>query len=72
MLKASDTIKKGNVTNHLRVDCINNTLALYINGEKVSSVQDAELGNGNIGFVTRTEADSIADVRFDNLVIRNP
>jgi hypothetical protein len=72
MLKTSDTIKKGNVTNHLRVDCINNTLALYINGEKVSSVQDTELGNGNIGFVTRTETDSVADIRFDNLVVKNP
>jgi hypothetical protein len=50
--KESSALNKGNVTNILRVVCKGQTFDLYINGQKVDSVQDDFRSDGNIGFYT--------------------
>jgi hypothetical protein len=71
-LKASDAVKKGNGSNHLRAECISNTLTFIINGQKVSSIQDKDLENGDNGFFAQTGGEAGIDVRYNSLVIKNP
>ena len=72
MLIASDAIKKGNETNHLKVVCAQNTLSMAVNGKQLLSVQDTDIESGDIGFIVKTFDKPGIDVKFDNLVVRLP
>jgi len=69
--KQSSAIKTGNATNHLRADCSGNTLALFVNGQKLLETRDADFKSGQVGLAVTTQPNSAAmDVRFDNFVVR--
>jgi len=72
MLIASDAIKKGNETNHLKVECMQNTLSMAVNGKQLLSVQDTDIESGDVGFIVKTFDKPGIDVKFDNLVVRLP
>lgn len=62
-------IKAGNVTNHLRADCIGNTMTLYVNGKQVNTATDPKrtFSGGGVGLVARTSRYLAGvDIRFDD------
>jgi hypothetical protein len=71
-MQASNNIKTGLAVNHIRADCLGNTLTFYINGLQVASVQDATLASGDVGLLAGTFSQPGADVIFDNFVVLKP
>jgi hypothetical protein len=67
-----DAIRQGNATNHLRFDCIGNTLSLYVNGELVARVEDSNLTSGDIGLLAGTYDILGTDILFDDLFVYSP
>lgn len=70
--QASEAIIQGNATNHLRLDCIGNTLSLYVNGELVAEVEDSNLTSGDIGLMASTYDIPGTDILFDDLSAESP
>ncbi len=71
-MQSSDSIQQGFAVNHLRADCVGNTLTLYVNGSQVASVQDADFPRGDIGLLVGTFAEPGVDIMFDNFVALQP
>ena len=65
-------IRQGDALNHLRFDCIGDTLTLYTNGELLISVNDSALSRGDVGLIAGTFDQGGADILFDNFVIYLP
>src|SRR5512133_389652 len=53
MMQPSAFVNKDGI-NHLRADCVGNTLTFYINNNQVASVQDGGLTHGDVGLVAGT------------------
>jgi len=71
-MQTSPEIKTGLAVNHLRADCSGDTLAFYINGFPVASVQDSALKSGDVGLLGGTFAQPGVDLVFDNFVVLKP
>lgn len=69
---SSESINKGLAINHLRADCVGNTLTFYINGFQVAQAQDATLGSGDVGMLAGTFSTPGVDIIFDNFVVLQP
>ena len=73
MLRAptpSSHIKTGlGVTNNIRVECIGNSLTLYVNGFSVAQVSDKTLVTGYVGFSVDSQSGEYSEAAFDNVVI---
>jgi hypothetical protein len=70
-----DGIELGEKTNHIRADCIGNTLTLYANGIQVSTATDPKrsLNNGDVGLAARSGSDKGGvDIQFDNFRVYQP
>jgi hypothetical protein len=70
-MQASDVIQKDAV-NHLRADCIGNTLTFYINFNQVVSVQDSDFPNGDVGLLTGAFTQPGVDVLYDHFAVIQP
>ena len=70
-MQASETIQKG-ASNHLRADCIGNTLTFYINYAQVAAAQDTDLPNGDVGVLAGAFDEAGVDVLFDQFVVIQP
>ncbi len=68
----TDAIKQGATTNHLRADCIGNTLTFYVNGQQVATTTDSSFTGGDIGFMAGTFDVPSTEIAFDNLVVSKP
>jgi hypothetical protein len=66
---SSGILKTGDATNHLRGDCIGETLTLYINGQKLLEVDADDFDSGDIGLIVKTGARPGLDVFFDNFAL---
>ncbi|MFN8411617.1 MAG: hypothetical protein U0Z26_04445 [Anaerolineales bacterium] len=71
-MQASSNINKGLAINHLRADCVGNTLTFYVNGFQLAQVQDSTLTKGDLGLLAGTFATPGVDVVFDNFVVLKP
>ena len=71
-LASSGAINQGLATNHLRADCVGDTLTLTVNGEMLVQVQDDSLASGDVGLLAGTFDEAGADILFDNLVVYAP
>ena len=58
--------------NHLRADCIGNTLTFYINYNQVASVQDSDFPNGDVGMLAGAFSEPGVDVLFDHFMVLQP
>ena len=66
-------IKKGRATNHIRADCIGETLTLYANGKQVSLAYDKSFTGGDTGLAVRSgKIEGNVDIRFDNFTVYSP
>jgi hypothetical protein len=70
-MKATDSIQQDAV-NHLRADCIGNTLTFYINYAQVASVQDSDFPSGDVGLLTGAFAEAGVDVLYDHFMVMQP
>ncbi len=62
-------VHPGAADNHLRADCIGDTLTLYANGTKLFQVQDPDFSKGNVGLIAGSYEDAPITVYFDNFVV---
>jgi len=63
----------GNVPNHIRADCVGETLILYVNGQQVSTAQDiAFTTGGKVGVFAGTYDVPGTDIYFDNFIVTAP
>ena len=58
--------------NHLRADCIGNTLTFYVNFTQVASVQDADFPAGDVGLLAGAFIEPDVDVLFQNFIVIQP
>lgn len=68
--RRSNAINQGTAINRLRVVCVDDYLALYVNGQFLADVRDSTYSRGVVGFALATQAGSITEVAFDNLIVR--
>jgi hypothetical protein len=55
--------------NHIRADCIGDTLTLYANGEELQQVKDSDFSKGTVGLIAGSYEDVPVIVMFDNFVV---
>ena len=72
--EAGDAIREDPENNHIRGDCVQSRLTLYVNDQKLLEVEDAEFASGSVGlYVANAEADPPGtDVTFDNFLVDKP
>ncbi len=58
--------------NHLRADCVGDTLTLYVNGQQITQVHDPTLKHGDVGLLAGTFTQPGVDIFFDNFVVIQP
>ena len=68
----SSYIRKGTSTNHLKVVCQGEQIAVYVNGHHLDTVTDSSFSKGYISLAAGSGAKSGGDVLFDNLKIHVP
>lgn len=71
-LQPTDAIHPGSALNHLRADCIGQTLTLYVNGVKLAEVEDDRFATGDVGLIAGSYTDAGVDIRFDDFVVSQP
>jgi hypothetical protein len=70
-MQASEFIERQAV-NHLRADCIGDTLTFYINYNQVASVKDGDFPNGDVGLLAGAFSEPGVDVLFDHFMVLQP
>jgi hypothetical protein len=71
-MQASESIHTGLAVNHLRADCVGDTLTFFVNGFQVAQAKDATLVSGDVGMIAGTFGQPGVDVVFDNFVVLKP
>ena len=61
-----------NSINHLRADCIGNTLTFFVNFNQIASAQDADFPSGDVGLLAGSFSETGVDVSFDHFVVMQP
>jgi hypothetical protein len=59
-------------SNHLRLDCIGSTAALYVNGTLVVSAEVDGPSQGSVGFAAGRSGEGQSDFRFDHFIVYKP
>ena len=68
----SSELVKPNAMNHLRADCIGDTLTFYLNFQEIAVVQDTDLPSGDVGVLAGSFSQPGVDVSFDHFVVMQP
>ena len=58
--------------NHLRADCIGDSLTFYINFNLIAGAMDTELPTGDVGLIAGSFSEPGVDVMFDHFVVMQP
>ena len=66
----TDAIQQGRGINRIRIVCVDDYLALYVNGQFVAEARDSLFASGYAGLTAAVPEGGEVDVRFDDLVIR--
>ena len=69
---ATDVVNQGSATNHIRADCVGDSLSLYANGDRLHAVTDSTFSSGDVGLIAGTFDEAGADIVFDDFVVRQP
>lgn len=72
LLEPYDEIGQGVQTNHIRAECIGDTLTLSVNGSVLTSVVDSTLQSGDVGLIAGSYEESGVRIRFDNFLVTRP
>ncbi len=60
------------LVNHLRADCVGQSLTFFVNDTQVATVQDADLASGDVGVLAGSFLLAGVDVSFDHFVVTQP
>jgi hypothetical protein len=71
-LEPSEAIRQGSASNHIRADCVGDTLTLTVNGVQLAQVQDSRFPTGDVGLIAGTYNTPGTDIRFDDFVVYQP
>ena len=71
MMAYSSAILQGK-PNHLRFDCIGESLKGYVNGQVIAVGKDADFSSGEVGLLAGALDRPGVDVAFDNFVVYKP
>jgi hypothetical protein len=71
-MEYSEIINQGNATNHLRAECVGQTLTLYVNDQQVFQTTDTQFSSGDVGLIAGTFDVAGTDIHFDNFVVSQP
>lgn len=66
----TDAIQQGQAINRIRIVCIDDYLALYVNGRFVAETRDDRYQRGFAGIAAAVPEGGDVDVAFDDLIIR--
>jgi hypothetical protein len=72
MMAYSDLIHQGEGPNHLRFDCIGNTLTGWVNGQGVAAASDADFPKGDAGLIAGAFDEGGVEVSFANFMVIKP
>lgn len=70
--KSSEAIHKGPGENHIRVICVGDYLALYVNDQFLGDATDSTYTTGQVGLAASAATRLGAQIAFDNLTISAP
>jgi hypothetical protein len=59
-------------TNHLRADCIGDTLVFYVNDTLIAGAQDSDFSTGDVGVLAGAFNEPGVDVLFEHFVVIQP
>lgn len=71
-MQRSEVVQPQGGVNHLRADCIGETLTLYDNGRELAQASDPDHPTGDAGTFAGTADEPALDVAFDNFVVIKP
>lgn len=71
-MQYSAAIRTGWAINHLRADCVGDTLTFYVNYLPVALVHDGDHAGGDVGLLAGAFEQTGVDVIFDNFVVFQP
>lgn len=71
-MQRSEVIQPQGGVNHLRADCIGETLTLYDNGRELAQATDPDHPTGDAGTFAGTADEPALDVVFDNFLVIKP
>jgi hypothetical protein len=72
MMTFSIAIATAAQPNHLRFDCVGQTLTAYVNGQALTQVQDGEFADGDAGLIVGTFDTGGVQISFDNFAVIKP
>ena len=70
--ESAGAVHQGDAANHIRGECVGNTLTLIVNGEQVLTATDTDHTGGDVGLIAGTFDTAGADIFFDNFVVSKP
>ena len=68
----SPNINTGVSINHLRADCVGNTLTFYVNGFPIAQATDTTLASGEVGLLAGAVDAGGVDIIFDRFIVIQP
>ena len=68
----SGAVLHGNVTNHIRVECIGYQLTLLVNGVLVAQTQSTQWATGDVGLTAGSYAEPGVDILFADFTVLQP
>lgn len=68
----SGFIRQDGSANHLRFDCIGNTLKGSVNGQVLAITSDADFSGGDAGLIAGAFEESGVEIGFDNFLLYKP
>jgi hypothetical protein len=68
----SSGILTGDSSNRLRVDCVEDTITFFINGERFLEIRDESFSAGRVGLIGGTKETPGLELFFDDFLIANP
>jgi hypothetical protein len=71
-MQFNPSIHTGLAVNHLRGDCIGDSLTFYVNGSPVAQAHDPDFSEGDVGLLAGTFSQPGVDVIFDNFFVLQP
>lgn len=71
-MERNGAVLSGAAINHLRGECVGNTLIFYVNQKPLAIVDDPDFTQGDVGLLVGAFDDAGVDVYFDNFIVTRP
>jgi hypothetical protein len=72
MMAFSASIRQADAPNHLRFDCIGDTLTGIVNDQPIARISDADFGGGDAGLIAGAFSESGVNISFEHFEVVKP